>query len=61
MKKLFVCMYSHRHGYDHYMAYSDRDLTREDFIKYFDIDFEEDLEDENLEVWEEKEEIPTIS
>lgn len=58
--KLFLCVHSHRHGHTHYLAWSNRELTMEDFIKRFDIDFEEDREDEHLEVGEYGENIPTI-
>lgn len=61
-KKLYYCVHSHRHGVSHYFAYSERDLTREDFIKAFEIDYEDDREDENLEVSEgiELDDIPVI-
>lgn len=58
--KLYLCMHSHRHGYDHYLARSNRQLTADDFITNFGIDYEEDREDENLEVLEYNDCIPVI-
>lgn len=50
MKKLYSCLHSHRNGYTTYLAWGNRELTKEDFMRQFSIYYEEDTEGENLEI-----------
>ncbi len=51
-KKLWMVMHSHRGGYTHYLVRSDEKPSNERVIAKFHIDYEDDREDENLEIGE---------
>ena len=49
-KKLWLVMHTHRHGHDHYLIELEERPSLDAVIERFVIDYEDDREDENLEI-----------